>query len=349
MGKRHERENGMSIVRLKVRAVAAKALAFASSAVMAGVILAAMPAHAMSPKPAPLAEKQTLKVAFLKTGFVSPLLHVPELLKELNIEYSGIEFQRYADTRSAITTKEADIGLTGGTLLIQALASGNEDLIALMGVAGEDIYPVVRDGVKVEKWEDLIGLKIGAGVGGNVWTQWVAKIIEVGLPYNKLNVTGIQGGGQNYNIALRRGDIDVAILWSPFNTMPVVDGYAYWPKALEFGMSQPVGGEQGIWMVQKDLLVQKKELIERFLWAYKAAEEKVKASNATKAAAIQNFTGVKPEVAKALAEVTHFGADATPTKLKAMAKLMADQGIVKKDVSDMIDAHFDTTLADKLK
>lgn len=306
-------------------------------------------AYALSPKPEPLAEKKAIKVAFLKTGFVSPLLYVPDLLKDLNIEFTGIEFQRYADSRSAITSKEADIGLTGGTLLIQALSTGNEDLMALMGVAGEDIYPVVRKGVKVEKWEDLIGLKIGAGVGGNVWTQWVAKLIQVGLPYGKLNVTGIQGGGQNYNIALRRGDIDVAILWSPFNTMPVVDGYAYWPKDLEFGMSQPVGGEQGIWMAHKEVLAEKKDLIERFLWAYKAAEAKVNASATSKAEAIQNFTGIKMDVAEALAGVTHFGADATPEKLKTMAKLMADQGIVKKDVSGMIEAHFDTSYAAKVE
>ena len=304
-------------------------------------------ALALGPKPEPLKEKTEIKVAFGKFGFVAPLLYVPEILKSMNIEYKGIEFQRYADTRSAISSKAADVGLTGGTLLVQALSTGNENLIALMGVAGETIYPVVRNGVKVEKWDDLKGKHIGAGVGGNVWTQWVAKVIKVGLPYGDLKVTGIQGGGQNYNIALKRGDIDVAILWSPFNTMPVVDGYAYWAKGLEFGLSQPVGGEQGIWMSHKDVLAEKKALIERFLWAYKAAEQRINKDNATKAEAIHRFTGIKMEVAKELAKLTTFGQDVTVDKLKAMAKLMADQGIVKKDVSAMIPAHFDTEFAKK--
>src|SRR4051812_40848503 len=116
----------------------------------------------LAPKPTPLSTRESIKVAFLKTGFVAPLLYVPEILQSMNIEFVGIEMQRYADTRTAISTKEADVGQTGATLLVQALASGNDTIMALMGVASEIIYPVVRNGVKVEKWEDLKGKKIAA-------------------------------------------------------------------------------------------------------------------------------------------------------------------------------------------
>ena len=300
------------------------------------------------PKPAPLSTRETIKVAFLKTGFVAPLLYVPEILQSMNVEFVGIEMQRYADTRTAISTKEADVGQTGATLLVQALATGNDTIMALMGVASEIIYPVVRNGVKVEKWDDLKGKKIAAAIGGNVWTEWVAKLVEVGLPYGELQVVGIQGGGQNYTIALRRGDIEVAILWSPFNAMPVVEGYAYWPKELEFGVSQKIGGEQGIWMTHKDLLASKRPLLERFLWAYKAAEQRVSKTEASKAEAIQQWTGIAPEIAKEVAKLTTYGEDVTVGKLQAMAKLMADQGIVRKDVSDVIGKHFDRELVAKI-
>ncbi|MFG1357963.1 ABC transporter substrate-binding protein [Xanthobacter pseudotagetidis] len=328
------------------RTLGARAFLFAAALAVPSLALPHT-AFALGPKPSPLEKPATITVAYGKFSFAAPLLYVPEILKEMNIEMKGVEFQRYADTRTAISSKQADIGMTGGTLLVQALAGGNEDLIALMGVAGEKIYPVVRDGVKIESWSDLKGKKIAAAVGGNVWTQWVAKLVEEKIPYGDLQVSGIQGGGQNFNIALKRGDIDVAILWSPFNAMPIVEGYAYWPKALEFGMSQPVGGEQGIWTVHKDVLKEKRDLIERFLWAYKAAEARVAKDEATKAEAIEKFTGVKPEVAKAVAELTVYGAQATPKSLEAMAKLMAQQGIVNKDVSAMIPAHFDTSLAAK--
>ncbi len=302
----------------------------------------------LAPKPAPLSTRETIKVAFLKTGFVAPLLYVPEILQSMNIEFVGIEMQRYADTRTAISTKEADVGQTGATLLVQALASGNDTIMALMGVASEIIYPVVRNDVKVEKWDDLKGKKIAAAIGGNVWTEWVAKLVEVGLPYGELQVVGIQGGGQNYTIALRRGDIEVAILWSPFNAMPVVEGYAYWPKELEFGVSQKIGGEQGIWITHKELLASKRPLLERFLWAYKAAEQRVAQSEASKAEAIQQWTGIAPEIAKEVAKLTTYGEDVTVAKLQAMAKLMADQGIVRKDVSDVIGKHFDRELVAKI-
>jgi ABC-type nitrate/sulfonate/bicarbonate transport system substrate-binding protein len=302
----------------------------------------------LAPKPAPLSTRETIKVAFLKTGFVAPLLYVPEILQSMNVELVPIEMQRYADTRTAISTKEADVGQTGATLLVQALASGNDTIMALMGVASEIIYPVVRNDVKVEKWDDLKGKKIAAAIGGNVWTEWVAKLVEVGLPYGELQVVGIQGGGQNFTIALRRGDVDVAILWSPFNSMPVVEGYAYWPKQLEFGVSQKIGGEQGIWMTHKDLLASKRPLLERFLWAYKAAEQRVAKSEASKAEAIQQWTGIAPEVAREVAKLTTYGEDVTAQKLEAMAKLMADQGIVRKDVSDVIAKHLDRELVGRI-
>ncbi|QRG06060.1 ABC transporter substrate-binding protein [Xanthobacter dioxanivorans] len=329
------------------RTIGMRALLFAAALAVPGAVLPGA-ALALEPRPAPLKEPATITVAFGKFSFAAPLLYVPEILKEMNIEMKGVEFQRYADTRTAIATKQADIGMTGGTLLVQSLAGGNTDLIALMGVAGEKIYPVVREGVKIDTWADLKGKKIAAAVGGNVWTQWVAKLVEEKIAYGDLQVSGIQGGGQNFNIALKRGDIDVAILWSPFNAMPIVEGYAYWPKALEFGMSQPVGGEQGIWTTHKDVLKEKRDLIERFLWAYKAAEARIAKSEATKADAIEKFTGVKPEVAKAVAELTVYGAQATPASLEAMAKLMAQQGIVNKDVSAMIPGAFDTSLAKKV-
>ena len=302
----------------------------------------------LAPKPEPLSARETVKVAFLKTGFVAPLLYVPESLQSMNIEFVGIEMQRYADTRTAISTKEADVGQTGATLLVQALATGNDTIMALMGVASEIIYPVVRNGVKVQKWEDLKGKKIAAAIGGNVWTEWVAKLVEIGLPYGELQVLGIQGGGQNYTIALRRGDIEVAILWSPFNAMPVVEGYAYWPKELEFGVSQSIGGEQGIWMTHKDLLASKRPLLERFLWAYKAAEQRVAKSESSKAEAVQQWTGIAPEVAREVAKLTTYGEDVTVAKLQAMAKLMADQGIVRKNVRDIIGKHFDRELVTKI-
>lgn len=151
---------------------AAARLVLSIGLVIAPVVLSAQDA------PEPLAEKQTIKVAYGKFGFVSPLAGIQSYLDQMNIAYEGVEFQRYADTRTAISSKEVDIGLTGGALLVSALDSGNTSLVALSGVAGETIYPVVRNGVEVNDWQELVGLKIGAGVGGNVWLQWAAKLIE---------------------------------------------------------------------------------------------------------------------------------------------------------------------------
>ena len=75
---------------------------------------------------------------------------------------------------------------------------------------------VIRKGVTVQKWSDLSGKRVGIAPGSTVWFQFAAMLDEVGVPYNSLIPVNIQGGGTSFHIALRRGDIDVAIIWEPF-------------------------------------------------------------------------------------------------------------------------------------
>ena len=55
-------------------------------------------AFAVGPAPAPMKQKETLTVGFVKVGHLSPMLMIEEELKKLNIEVKRAEFVRYAES-----------------------------------------------------------------------------------------------------------------------------------------------------------------------------------------------------------------------------------------------------------
>jgi sulfonate transport system substrate-binding protein len=315
----------------------------------AAALLPAGGAQALSPKPAPLPERQTITIAVQeKAGFMAPLLLVPEVLDALNITYKAVNFQRYPDSRTAILSEAVDIGATGAPQVIQDLANGGATLVALQGVAGMQLYPAVRTGLKIEKWSDLRGKKVGVGVGGNVWTSFVAKLNAENITYTDIKAIGIQGSGQNFNIALQRGDIDVSICWSPFVEQAVVQGIGYAPKTLEYGYTQPTSPEQGMWVTTRHNLETKRALLERFLWAFAEAQQRMNASKALKIDVLTKFTGLEPAVVAKTAEWISYGNHITIEQMQTMARLMAQLGIVPKDVSAELPGHYDLALYKQL-
>ena len=315
----------------------------------AGMLLPAGGAMALSPKPAPLPERQTITVAVQeKAGFMAPLDLVPDILDSLNITYKAVNFQRYPDSRTAILSESVDIGATGAPQVIQDLANGGATLVALQGVAGMQLYPAVRKGLKIETWNDLKGKKVGVGVGGNVWTSFVAKLNAEKIAYTDIKAIGIQGSGQNFNIALQRGDIDVSICWSPFIEQAVVQGIGYAPKTLEYGYTQPTSAEQGMWVTTRHNLETKRALLERFLWAFAAAQQRMNASKQLKTEVLEKFTGLDPAVVAKTAEWISYGNHIDIAQMQTMARLMAQLGIVPKDVSAELPSHYDLTLYKQL-
>jgi sulfonate transport system substrate-binding protein len=317
--------------------------------VAAVALLQSGSAFALSAKPAPLPERQTITVSVQeKAGFMAPLYLVPEILDSMNVSYKAVNFQRYPDSRTAILSEAVDIGATGAAQVIQDLANGGATLVALQGVAGMQLYPAVRKDLKIDTWSDLKGKKIGVGVGGNVWTSFVAKLNVEKIAYTDIKAIGIQGSGQNFNIALQRGDIDVSIAWSPFVEQAVVQGIGYAPKTLEYGYTQPTSAEQGMWVTTRHNLETKRALIERFLWAFAEAQQRMNASKPLKIDVLEKFTGLDPAVVALTAEWISYGNHIDSEQMQTMARLMAQLGIVPKDVSAELPGHYDLTLYKKL-
>jgi sulfonate transport system substrate-binding protein len=306
-----------------------------------------LPAHAIGPEPAPLAQPVELTVGYVKVGHLAPIILVADELKKLGVNLKLVEFVRYADARTALLAGSLDVASVGPADLAISLAQGSTNVVGLMGVGSSPKYVIGRNGVKFESWSDLKGKKIAIAPGSAVWFQFAATLVENGVPYNSFEAVNIQGGGANFDQALKKGEVDGLVTWEPFESIPVMDGYGFFAKGLEYGSSKAVGAELGMFMTTRQAVDGKRAALERFVWVYLKTEEELAKSPAAFAGAYAKLTGLAPDVAAQAAKIIKLGEVISPDQIKRQAKGFADLGVIQKDVSGEIDAHWDSSFVDK--
>ena len=298
-------------------------------------------AHAVGPQPAPLSPPVDVTFGYQKVGHLAPIVTLGDELKKLGINLKLVEFVRYADARTALLAGSLDIATVGPADLAIALSQGSTNVTGLMGVGGSPKYVIGRKDVKLDSWEDIKGKKIAIAPGSAVWFQFAATLIEKGIPYNSFTAVNIQGGGANFNQALQKGEIDAIVTWEPFESIPVMEGYGFFAKNLEYGQSKAVGPELGFIMTTKDMAEKKRPVVERIVWAYLKIQEELAASPQKFAEAYAKLTGLDVKVSAEASKSITLGAVVSPDQIKAQAKAFADLGVIQKDVSGDIAKYWD--------
>jgi NitT/TauT family transport system substrate-binding protein len=113
---------------------------------------------------------------------------------------------------SAMASNEIEIGYTGGTAVIGAVASGS-DLKVLAALTNRVTYDlVVRPGIKTA--EDLRGKKFGVqSIGGTVWMGAILALEHLGLDAERDKISIIAAGDQTVLAqAVASGTIDATVL-----------------------------------------------------------------------------------------------------------------------------------------
>lgn len=302
------------------------------SALLAPLLLP-VTAWALPARPAPLPQPVTLTVGAAKVAHLAPMVLIEDDLAAMGVVLKRVEFVRYADARTALASGSLDLATVGPADLPIAVSQGITSIVALMGVGTQAKYPVVRNGVAVETWKALEGKTVAVAPASAVWFQFVATLQEQGVEYSKLKVVNIQGAGSNFDQALKRGDVDAIITWEPFESTPVVEGYGYWPKALDYSKSRAVGAELGMFAASRRAVTEQRAAVERFVWAYVAAQERLSASPAAFSQAITAYTGIGPEIAARIAAGITLGVALPLDQLQRQAKEFNRLGVIQRDVS----------------
>lgn len=314
---------------------------FCSGIAAIGLALSA-PAFAQAPLNPPV----QLTVGYQKVGHLAPITLIEDDLKKQGVEIKLVEFARYADARTALLAGSLDVASIGPADLAIALANGSTGMVGIMGVGASPKYVIGRKGVKLDSWEDVKGKKIAIAPGSAVWFQYAATLIEKGIPYNSFNAINIQGGGANFNQALEKGEVDAIVTWEPFESIPVMKGYGFFAKNLDYSTSKSVGAELGMLAASKAAVDSKREAVQRVVTAYVRKMKELEGSRAAFGNAIAKLTGLDESVSAEVAKVINLGPVITPAQIKAQAKAFNELGVIPKDVSGEIEKYWDASFLD---
>jgi sulfonate transport system substrate-binding protein len=309
---------------------------------LVALALAALPAAAGA-QTAPV----TLTVGYPKVGHLAPIILIEDELRKQGVELKLVEFARYADARTALLSGSLDVAAVGPADLAIALANGSTNVVGIMGVGSSPKYVVGRTGVKLDSWDDLKGKKVGIAPGSAVWFQFAATLTERGMPYSSISPVNIQGAGVNFDQALQRGDVDAIITWEPFESIPVMQGYGFFAKNLDYSQSKSVGAELGMFMATKTAVEGKRAAVEKFVSAYVGKMKALAASPKDFSETMARLTGLEPPVAAKVAEVIRLGPVITPDQIKRQAKAFHELGVIQKDVSGEIDRYWDASFVQR--
>jgi sulfonate transport system substrate-binding protein len=305
-------------------------------------LTATLPLTAMAQQ-APLNPPVKLTVGYQKVAHLAPIILIADDLKKQGVELNMVEFVRYADARTALLAGSLEVAAVGPADLAIALASGSTNMVGIMGVGSSPKYVIGRTGTKFDSWDDLKGKKIAIAPGSAVWFQFAATLIEKGIPYNSFNAVNIQGGGANFNTALEKGEVDALVTWEPFESIPVMKGYGFFAKNLDYSTSKAVGAELGMLAATKQAAIEKRAAVERFVSAYVKKMKELEGSRAEFGKAIATLTGLDADVSAKIAEVIQLGPVITPEQIKRQAKAFNELGVIPKDVSGEIEKYWDAS------
>jgi sulfonate transport system substrate-binding protein len=314
---------------------------------LAGLPLVSLAARAaiVADKPAPLSTPEKLTLGVNKAAHLAPLVDLKKTLADLGVEVTMAEFGRYADSRTALASGSVEIASMASADLPLLVSQGVTSVVGLMGVASSPKHPIVRNGVTVESWQDLMKVRLGVPPGGAVWYQFIAKLQELGYKYDQFQTINIQGAGINLAQALQRGEIDAYINSEPTDSLPELGGYGKPATAIDYSQSKAVGAELGLVAVSKDTLKNKSEAVRRFMWAYLAAEAQMAADKDLYAQGIQRWCGLDAGMSKTIAGKIRLGGVLDAAQLQRLASFMKEVNLIQKDVSAEMQAYFDSTVA----
>lgn len=291
--------------------------------------------------PPPLASPVKLTVGVAKVAHLAPLADLPAVLAPMGVELSYAEFVRYADSRTAMASGSLDLAAMAAGDLPLVVSQGVTSVVGLMGVASSAKYPIVRNGIACNTWQDLMQLRLGVAAGSAVWYQFVAKLVELGYKYDQFKPINIQGAGPNFAQALQRGDVDAYINAEPTDSLPEMGGYGAPAGKIDYSDSKAVGAELGLLTVSKPALATKAEAVRRFLWAYLTQEKALAADKAAYALGIQKWCGLDAPTSALIAGKIKLGGVVDAPQIVRLASFLATTGIIQNDVSGSVGAFFD--------
>ncbi|MGA8615219.1 MAG: ABC transporter substrate-binding protein [Xanthobacteraceae bacterium] len=200
-----------------------------------------------------------------------------------------------ADQQRNIQTGAVEIGSVGyQTAAAMAEQNiGNVKIIAGMYVGGQNL--IMRKGVELNSWKDLEGKKIGRPPGTYAGILFTLALETNKVDLAKVNIVNTTPAGTPELQALKNGDLDGFVLWSPIIDRAVVDGYGYYPPCCDIGASQEFGAGNQLLAANTEFLKDRQTAVS-FLKAYVEAMDFYRTNTDKTLALVAQYTGASPAI-----------------------------------------------------
>jgi ABC-type nitrate/sulfonate/bicarbonate transport system substrate-binding protein len=169
----------------------------------------------------------------------------------------------------------------------------NVKIIAGMYVGGQNL--IMRKGVELKGWKDIEGKKIGRPPGTCAGVLFTLAAQANGVDLSKVNLVNTTPAGPPELQALKNGDLDGFILWSPIIDRAVIEGYGYYPPCCDIGATKEFGAGNQLLAANTDFLKDRK-LAVTFLKAYVESMDFYGKNPDKTVALVAQYTGGSPAI-----------------------------------------------------
>jgi ABC-type nitrate/sulfonate/bicarbonate transport system substrate-binding protein len=259
-------------------------------------------------------------------------------------EKYGIRSQVVDAITNAEQQRNIQSGVEVGSLGYQAAGVmaeqnvSNVKIIAGMYVSGQNL--VMRKGVELKSWKDLEGKKIGRppGTYASILFTLAAEINKVDL--SKVNLVNTTAAGPAELQALKNGDLDGFVLWSPVIDRAVVDGYGYYPDCCDIGSTKEFGAGNQLLAANTEFLKDRK-LVVNFLKAYVESMDYYRNNPDKTLALVAQYTGGSPPILSEALKHSRWDMRVDIQNAINVAKQGPKFGFTKTDMSARVPEYID--------
>jgi sulfonate transport system substrate-binding protein len=245
-----------------------------------------------------------------------------------------------ADQQRNIQTGGVEVGSVGyqSPAVMAEQNVGNVKIIAGMYIGGQNL--IMRKGVELKSWKDIEGKKIGRPSGTYAGVLFTLAAEINGVDLSKVNIVNTTPAGTPELQALKDGDLDGFVLWSPILDRAASDGYGYYPACCDIGATSEFGAGNQLLAANADFLKDRK-LAATFLKAYVESMD-FYVRNADKTLAlVAQYTGGSPAILGEAMKHSQWTYRVSIQNAVNVAREGPKFGFTKTDVSGKVAGYFD--------
>ncbi|MBI3758500.1 MAG: ABC transporter substrate-binding protein [Deltaproteobacteria bacterium] len=234
----------------------------------------------------------------------------------------------------------ATLGYQSAAVLAEQKIS-NVKIIAGASVGGQNL--IMRKGVELRSWKELEGKRIGRPPGTYVMILFALAAQEFGVDLAKVNLINTTPAGVTELQALKNGDLDGWLHWSPVIDRAVAEGYAYYPSCCDIGSTSTYGAGNQIVAANTEFLKDRTTAL-NFPNAYLEALEYYNKNTDKAAELIAQYTSANVNVLQDAIKRSRWDPRVNVQTAVNLAKHGPTFGFTKADMSADVPNFFDLNL-----